>query len=112
LQKQETDMGQFLECKDLVTSGGAGEQTIKAYGILANIDIVPKESSSFDITISRVLPDGTEVVIFSDTGITDVTPVGRADMTPTSIELAGEVKVELANAGNHDNACHVYFTVV
>lgn len=105
-------MGQFLGGEDLSTSSGIGEQIIEAYGTLANIDIVPKESSSFDIIINRILPDGTEITIYSRTGVNAVTSIGRADMTPTSIELASGVKVKLANAGDHNNACHVYLTVV
>lgn len=105
-------MGQFINYENLSTSGGAGSEEIKVYGVLAMIDIVPVDSSSFDITISRVLPDGTLSTIYSDTGVSAAAAIDRANMSQTSIELAGAVRVALANAGNHDDAAHVYLTVV
>ncbi len=105
-------MGFVVRFESLTTSGGAGSQIVEAHGILAMVDIIPVDSASFDITIARVLPDNTEITIYSDTGVTTDTTLGREDLTPTSIELAGPIKVTLANAGNHTDAAHVYLTVV
>lgn len=105
-------MGQFINFENLATSGGAGSEEIKVYGVLAMIDIVPVDSSSFNITISRVLPDGTLAEIYAATGVTALSTVDRANMNQSSIELAGAVRVALASAGNHDDAAHVYLTVL
>lgn len=105
-------MGKFVEFKDIATSGGAGQRDVGAAGVLALIDIIPVESASFTITISRVLPDGTLVTIYTAAGITADTTLGRTDFTPNSIELAGLVRVAFASAGDHADPAHVYLTVV
>ena len=105
-------MGQFLKLENIATNeDGDGSATLKGYGVLANIDIVPKVEATIDITIARILPDGTEMEIWADS-VSEPTPLGRSDFNPSSIELAGEIKVTLAMIGEHANACHVYFTVV
>ena len=106
-------MGQFVtHDAALATASGGGDIDIEVHGLLTMIDIVLNESSSLDITLSRVLPDGTLREFYSTTGLNADTTLGRADITPTSIDLAGTVRVTLANAGNHDDAARVYLTVV
>ena len=104
----------WVRFEALATDGsGDGSETFDMVnGILAMVDIVPDDSSSFDITIARVLPDGTERTFYSTTGVTAAATLGREDLTPNSIELAGPVKVTLANAGNHASAAKVYLTIV
>lgn len=105
-------MGQFVNFENLSTSSGSGSEDVNVYGVLALVDIVPVDSSSFDITISRVLPDGELAEIYAATGVTAQTTLQRSDLNQSSLELAGPVRVALANAGNHDDAVHVYLTVL
>ncbi len=106
-------MGVFVTYDALTTdASGDGSQDADNKGILAGIDIVPVESASFDITISRVLPDGTLAPIYTEVGVTAVRSLGREDFTPNSIELAETVRVTLANAGEHTNPARVVLTLV
>jgi hypothetical protein len=106
-------MGQFIDFENLATPAGSGSEDIKVYGVLALIDIVPVASTSFTITISRILPDGTLRTVYTATGVTSARTIERADMEQQSLELAGAVRVALTSAGNHPTtAAHVYLTVL
>jgi hypothetical protein len=101
----------FIEFENLTTSAEACSRDVACEGVLVNIDIVPVDSASFDITIFRVLPDGTLSTIYSAAGVNAVQALGAADFSPSPLRLVGPVRVVLANAGNHADAAHVYLTV-
>lgn len=107
-------MGQFVTHDEVLATDGSGDGSvdIEVYGVLTLVDIVLNQSSSLDITLSRVLPNGTLATFYSTTSLSANAAVGRSDFTPTSLQLAGAVRVTLANAGNHTNAARVYLTVV
>lgn len=106
-------MGKFVHFENIATdASGDGEQDVAAAGVLTLIDIVPEDSASFDIKISRVLPDDTLAEIYAATGVVALTTVQRSDMNQQSLELAGTVRIVLANAGEHADPAHVYLTVL
>ena len=90
---------------------GDGSQEIGCLGYLISIDIVPDESASFDIAIGRVLPDGSVSPAYSATGVTALTTVSKADITPNPCMLAGPVRITLSNAGEHDSAAKVFLSI-
>ena len=91
-------------------SSGDGIKNALIDGVLTFIDINPDESSSFDITIEKVLPDGEVDELYSSTGINSNVPVPPADMNYQNITISGPIRVTLANAGEHIRAAKVHFT--